>query len=129
MGILLDSHVFMWSVNKPSKLGPKTQALIEKTPDVYISIASLWELTIKFYIGKFAHSPESLLIALRAMGYTLLNLKTNHLLAYKTVIAMPHKDPFDRVLITQARAEKLQFVTADTTLLALKLPFIIDARS
>ena len=120
MRILLDSHVFVWTKCAPVNLSAKVRAaIIDPGNDVFISLASAWELWIKHAkspIPGFAPVLDSgaagFLAAARESGITLLEITLNHA---ATAAGLPrvHRDPFDRMLIAQAVIEKLTLVTAD----------------
>jgi PIN domain nuclease of toxin-antitoxin system len=109
--LLLDTHVLLWWHEDNPMLTAKGRALICNTADVYVSIVSLWEMAIKFSAGKLkfdiSHSMTEALADFR-----LLDLSVQHI---ETSVHLPwrHRDPFDRMLIAQAKAEGLTIVTND----------------
>jgi PIN domain nuclease of toxin-antitoxin system len=117
MKLLLDTHTFLWFIMGNLNLSANARALIEnQTNEKYISVASLWEIAIKVSIGKLSLSaPFATLIPeqLSVNGFELLNLETTHAAA---LIYLPfhHRDPFDRLLIAQAKVEQLQIVSIDS---------------
>src|SRR2546421_11524540 len=117
MKLLLDTHTFLWFIMGNPNLSANARALIEdQGNDKLLSIASLWEIAIKVSIGKLALSaPFDTLIPqqLSANGFELLRLEVNHAAA---LINLPfhHRDPFDRLLIAQARIEQMQIVSVDS---------------
>lgn len=115
--ILIDSHILLWLLDNPQKLGPKTIELVQGARSVLVSMASLWELAIKNKQGKLAYSPQQLTLAIHESGYDLLNIKPEHIIAYNT-IELSHGDPFDTLLIAQSKAEGIVIITADKLLLA-----------
>jgi PIN domain nuclease of toxin-antitoxin system len=112
-GVLLDSHVLLWSVMQtPRVLGIQTKVLlVDPLVDRYVSVASLWELSIKKSIGKLDF-PDALIDDIIKANITLLNIESSHL---KKLMLLPHHhgDPFDRLLIAQAQAENLTLITSD----------------
>jgi PIN domain nuclease of toxin-antitoxin system len=116
MRLLLDTHVFLWWHSERIKLSPKSLALCEDSEnDLYLSLASVWEIQIKFQLGKLMllddlnkiieHEQQENLIE-------LLPIQLNHIYG---LAELPnyHRDPFDRVLIAQAKAETLTLLTQD----------------
>jgi PIN domain nuclease of toxin-antitoxin system len=114
--LLLDSHVFIWSLEQTEKLGQKTQQLLQSGVSVYISKATLWELAIKYKTKKFPYDTNYLLEGIKLSGFLVLDIGTDHLQAYPTV-QLPSKDPFDLLLVTQAYVEQYMFITADSNIL------------
>ena len=116
MKLLLDTHIFLWFIMGSPHLTAKARALIEdETNRKFISVASLWEIAIKSSIGKLTLSaPFDQLIPqqLSLNGFELLPIEITHL---ATVVTLPfhHRDPFDRLLIAQAMAEKMPVVSSD----------------
>ncbi|MGC1176658.1 MAG: type II toxin-antitoxin system VapC family toxin [Candidatus Saccharimonadales bacterium] len=115
-GLLLDSHVFLWLLYAPDKIGAKAKIALRDADSVYVSVVSLWELTLKFDKGKLAYPPAELIKGVDALNATLLPLQPAHLLELPK-IKLTHQDPFDRLLLAQSKIEKLDLLTADTLLL------------
>ena len=114
--LLLDSHVFIWSLEQTEKLGQETQQLLRSGASVYISKASLWELAIKYKAKKFPYDTEYLLEGIKLSGFSLLDIDTEHLQMY-SITQLPNNDPFDLLLVTQAHFEQYKFITADRNIL------------
>ena len=109
--LLLDTHVALWWLSGHPRLDSASQALIAEA-DCRLSAASIWEVAIKFKLGKLDIDPRTLLEAVREANIRLLAVAPEHGAA--TVdLPMLHSDPFDRLLIAQARQEKLRLLTAD----------------
>jgi PIN domain nuclease of toxin-antitoxin system len=114
---LLDTNVFLWSNGAPEKLNRQaTSVLSSGVSEVYLSAASSWEIAIKFALRSLRlPSPPSQFIphAMRVMALRSLDITHFH-----SVVAgdLPrhHRDPFDRMLIAQARSETMVLLTADT---------------
>ena len=124
-GTLLDTHVLLWLLTDDPTLGDEARRLILRGP-TYYSAASAWELAIKSDLGKVT-IPDRLAAELRAAGLAELPVTAEHAVAIREV-ALPHRDPFDRLLVAAARVEGLTFLTADRVLLATGLPGVLDAR-
>lgn len=123
---LLDSHAFLWLLQEPQKLGFKSKKILEDEK-LWVSVATLWELTLKYRKGKLKFSPDWLLDGVNELNIDLLAIKPAHLTAFEGV-DIAHKDPFDLMLVLQAKTEGVYLLTADQTLLTLGLEFIINAR-
>lgn len=115
MRLLLDSCIVLWWLTEPQRLGKKAQQAIADTDnEVLVSAASLWELGIKHKLGRL-DLPHNFLEILHAEKIQILAIEAQHALA---VIDLPmiHQDPFDRMLIAQAKCEDLLLVTRDQTM-------------
>ena len=124
-GLLLDTHVVLWLLDDNPRLGIKARDRITASTAVYVSAASTWELAIKAAIGKIA-LPDDLDDAIDRSALRDLPVTRRHTLT-SDLAALPHKDPFDAVLVAQAAVERLTLLTADKKLLKA-LPDAVDAR-
>lgn len=115
MKLLLDTHILLWIAGQPEKLTESTRSLLT-TPEnsLFFSAASIWEIVIKLGIGRedFKVDPYRLRKMLVVHGYTELPITAEHALK---VVSLPllHKDPFDRLLLAQARTEGMMLLTVD----------------
>lgn len=111
MEILLDTHILIWHLTNNHRLSKEKSALIENPNNKkYISIASLWEITIKNSLGKLEID-----IPLKKMipkEISLLDLTISHLEVLQQ-LPFHHKDPFDRIIISQAISENLFLMSED----------------
>jgi PIN domain nuclease of toxin-antitoxin system len=119
--ILLDTHCWLWSYFAPAKLNPRAVTILEDlNHEVFFSIASSWEISIKYQIGKLPGLPDVparfLPPQLVADRITILPIKHSHVLMVAT-IPRHHYDPFDHLLVAQAQTEGLTLMTADERLL------------
>ena len=116
MKILLDTHIFLWFINKDRKLSTKTRdAIRDRNNQVYLSVVSIWESIIKYQLGKlpFPESPEIYLPQQRNRHLIKsLSLDENSCSKLITLPAI-HRDPFDRILICQALQHNLTIATVD----------------
>lgn len=113
MRLLLDSHALHWSVLDPGRLRSATvDVLTDPTNAVYYSAASLWELAIKRAKGRFSFDDREMLDAIGQQQFDELPILTRHGLEAAS-LPPHHADPFDRMLIAQARLEGLTLVTSD----------------
>jgi PIN domain nuclease of toxin-antitoxin system len=113
--LLLDTHVFLWAVAGSTSLKAPARRTIEAADEVYVSAASIWEIAIKARLGKIEANPAELAAAIEASGFLELPVKSVHC-AGVFALAAHHNDPFDRLLVSQAIAEPLRLLTADTLL-------------
>jgi PIN domain nuclease of toxin-antitoxin system len=109
---LLDTHTFLWWLKNSDKLGVKVREEISN-PDnnIYVSAASIWEISIKKAIGKL-EAPSNLTSIVKQKGFDQLPITLEH---GEGIGELPdiHKDPFDRILVVQAQKENLIIVTND----------------
>lgn len=116
-----------WWMTIPG-LGIAARRRIENDDVVYVSAATIWELTIKSMLGKLEVEPEfeSLLVD---QGIMLLPITAQHAAGIAQFPELLRHDPFDRLLIAQAKLERLDLLTADKVLLAAGYGFTVDATS
>jgi Uncharacterized protein conserved in bacteria len=116
MKLLLDSHSFVWMHDQPDKLSSNVaDQIIDPANEVYLSVATVWELQIKIKLGKFSFSDRlDNVIAdqRRVNGIQILPVSLSHAL-YVDKLPVHHKDPFDRLLIAQAIVEEMTLVSSD----------------
>jgi PIN domain nuclease of toxin-antitoxin system len=116
MKLLLDTHVLIWLVEGNDSLTQAAKEAIENEDyHLYLSIASLWEMTIKMSLGKLRLdvSLDRILESyILPSGIEILPINLHHLLVLRD-LPLHHRDPFDRLLISQARAEELTLVSGD----------------
>lgn len=116
---LLDTHLIYWWMTADAKLDKATQRIITKS-EIVVSTASMWEMVLKNVRGKLPLPQGSLVEQLEAQGFVVLPILPRHIESVRS-LGCPHADPFDRLLIAQARDEKLTLLTRDAALLALRL--------
>lgn len=111
MRLLLDTHVVLWWLGG-ERIRPKAlEAIAAADSDVWVSAASVWEMTIKSGLGKLA-MPDDLSEQLARHGFEVLPVGLQHALAVG-VLPPHHADPFDRLLVAQAQVEDLTIITRD----------------
>jgi len=120
--ILLDSHVLLWLLKEPGFIGKQAAQAIRQAEVVYVSAASVWELHLKRYRGKLPGMPAITLHELERAGLTPLSVTCTHTEAVLTT-PIPHKDPFDQLLLAQARVENAILLTSDRHLLTAQDTF------
>ncbi|TSE19449.1 PIN domain protein [Tepidimonas alkaliphilus] len=118
MNLLLDTHVALWALTDSPRLSARARELIESPrATIWISAATLWEITIKHALAR-GDMPVSGVEALRyfeAAGYRFLPVSPEHAVAVADLPPL-HADPFDRLLVAQARVEPMRLLTHDATL-------------
>lgn len=113
MRLLLDTHAVLWWLADDDQLGPRARKLIED-PDtkVLVSVVSLWEMVVKVRVGKLQADVGEIWEAILEAGFTVIDIGIAHLLEL-VALPMPHRDPFDHLLISQAKAEGAVFLSED----------------
>ncbi len=124
--LLLDSQALLWLLDDNPRLGSRARTSIGTAQGVYVSAATIWELTIKSMLGKLT-VPAGLPAILTEQGLQLLNVTAEHAEAIRDHPELARHDPFDRLLVAQADLAGLRLLTADRVLLGLAKDFILDA--
>ena len=121
MRILLDTHIALWAIADTSKLSDEVIKLLEKeSNEVFYSMVSVWEVAIKHIIKpeNMPVSEEEFVRLCEDTGFTRLPIEAGHIFLLKTLSrpndAPKHNDPFDRLLIAQAKYENLVLLTHDS---------------
>ena len=132
MKLLLDTHILIWALNDDPRLPQKARELLLKPENsIYYSVVSIWEVAIKHAIHpeNVAFTGRELAQFCNEAGFLPLNMQEKHVFSLETIEreddALPHNDPFDRILIAQAKAEKMRFLTHDSLLPYYKEPCIL----
>lgn len=129
MRILLDTHVFLWLLNGDPRLPPAFAAQIRQSRNqVYLSVASIWEAVIKFYTGKLALAdpPPQSLIAER-VRHRIRSLEIDEgSIAHLAMLPSLHRDPFDRIIISQANQHGMLLATVDPVIRAYPVALLPD---
>jgi PIN domain nuclease of toxin-antitoxin system len=113
-GLLLDTHIALWWFTADARM-PAAERVLIGSSRCQISVASVWEVAIKYRIDKIPVSPREFLAAIDTAAMRLLPIQPAHVVA-TAALPLLHKDPFDRLLVAQSMTEKLTLLTADTQL-------------
>lgn len=118
MKLLLDTHILLWAAGQPENLSESARTLLT-TPEnnLFFSAASIWEIIIKLGLGRedFKVDPHRLYRMLIVHGYAELPITSEHALKVQSLPPL-HKDPFDRLLLAQARTEGMLLLTGDLSI-------------
>ena len=116
MKILLDTHIFLWAITDDSRLTRRQQQIFsDEHNDLFLSVASVWEIVIKVAVGKLPLPQPSVAYVerhLKKNQIKLLPLRLPHLSALESVPLL-HRDPFDRILVAQAQVEGMPILSVD----------------
>ena len=126
MEYLIDTHILIWYAENDPKVSSKTIEIISNLDNrIFVSHASLWEITIKKGLGKLEYPASILEMAyfLENNLFSILNFDFNH---YNSYLKLPphHFDPFDRMLIAQAQSENLTIITQDDKFRNYSVPIV-----
>ena len=124
MKLLLDTQLLLWAAVAPERLSARAKREINDPENqLLFSAASLWEIAIKSTLGRadFSIEPRVLRRAMLDNGYTELPVNSEHAVNIDTLPPL-HKDPFDRLLLSQALVEGITLLTADAQLARYKGP-------
>jgi PIN domain nuclease of toxin-antitoxin system len=112
MSLLLDTQVLLWYLGHSERIGQRARRRIDQASAVvFVSVVSVWEIEIKRALGKL-RAPNDLEQSLAEKRFSELSLRLTHVAELASLPSL-HRDPFDRMLVAQARAEQLTLVTAD----------------
>jgi PIN domain nuclease of toxin-antitoxin system len=116
--LLLDTHILLWWLSNNPKLGAKTRAMIsDPRAEPMVSIASFWEVAIKSRIGKLNEFGSLLMAQAKSEGFGVLHVEPRHLAVLERLERVPgHNDPFDHLIVAQAKAENAMLITGDKQL-------------
>jgi PIN domain nuclease of toxin-antitoxin system len=113
MKLLLDTNALIWWMDDEPMIGREARQLIANPANTVIStVVSLWEITMKWRVGKFPQSGSVYHDLLNEEGIELIDVKWHHVEALDG-LDMHHKDPFDHLILAQAKAEGAAIITSD----------------
>jgi PIN domain nuclease of toxin-antitoxin system len=114
---LLDTHAFLWAITDDRRLTRQARRILQ-TADLFLSVASFWEIITKVQTGKLPlPEPPSKYLPrhVAALGAQLLAIEAAHVLRLES-LPLHHRDPFDRLLVAQSLEENLPLLSCDTLL-------------
>lgn len=123
MKYLLDTHVFIWAMEDNKRLQQEIKDTISSSKNkVFVSVSTIWEITIKKSLKKLK-TPFDIEASIEKTGLQVIPIQITHALKIEK-LPLHHKDPFDRILIAQAKVENLTLITADQKIWQYKLSLI-----
>ncbi len=115
-GWIVDSHALLWFLLDDPRLSPVAREVMEDPrAHLYVSIASFWEIAIKKGLGRFS-PPDDLPELAVAHGFDVLPVEIEHAWAVRRLPQTDHRDPFDRMMVAQARVETMPIISGDSQL-------------
>ena len=131
MEFLLDTHIILWTLFKPYNLSQKAiSVLSNKENEFYYSIASMWEVAIKHrkHPKAITRSGTEFMHYCEAMGFTKLPIDDRHICALETIHEKEgckgHDDPFNRILLAQAKGDGMTLLTHDSKFSYYDEPYV-----
>jgi PIN domain nuclease of toxin-antitoxin system len=113
VSFLLDTHPFVWFLVDPKRIPRRLMTILTDSGKVLcVSVVTVWEATIKTGLGKLSLPLDELEATIALAGFTTLPITVAHALEVRHLPSL-HRDPFDRLLVAQARHERLTLVTRD----------------
>jgi len=112
---LLDTHVLLWSIFESYKLSKKSQKiLLDRNSRKFVSISSIWEISIKYRIGKLPlpNGLSDIFTEIELNGFGYLGIGLIHIEKYNA-LPLLHRDPFDGIIVAMAMSEQMIIITAD----------------
>ena len=132
MKLLLDTHIALWAVSDSKKFSEEVRELLEsKENEVYFSIVSAWEIAIKRKLrpDQMPMDEETFVYLCEETGFEMLDIWLPHIFALKNLTrqenAPRHNDPFDRLLLAQAKTEGIRFLTHDSLITGYNEPCVM----
>ena len=126
MKLLLDTHVLLWfQAGDPSLPKAAEQAIRSQANEAFVSMVSFWEIGLKYSIGKLPlRMPlDAFFATITEAPFQILTLDSPHIVA-ASALPLHHRDPFDRMLIAQARYEGMHIITVDAQIKSYDVPLI-----
>jgi len=129
--ILLDTHIILWAITGDARLTDKIRSyLLNPSNEIFYSIASMWEVQIKYGVKKLPISGIDFMHYCEQAGYYKLPVDDLHVQELagleRDESAPPHNDPFDRILLSQAKAEGFTFLTHDPFFRGYNEPCVVE---
>lgn len=123
MNLLLDTHVLLWWLDDNPGLSRRARTVIADGNNlVFVSAGVIWEIQINHALGKLK-IPKNFRIVLDQQGFELLDITVEHAYAVGK-LPLYHRDPFDRILVAQAKLENMILVSRDKRIKKYKIPLI-----
>jgi PIN domain nuclease of toxin-antitoxin system len=126
MNYILDTHILLWTRLEPSKLAKPQRSILESSTDrKFVSTLTIWELSLKFSLGKLdlgGHTPEEFMSTAYKLGLQVIAPTPDQFASFHQLPKnIAHKDPFDRMLIWQAIQSDMCLISSDVKLAAYEV--------
>ena len=131
MDVLLDTHIIMWTLFEPNRVENRVREILTNPEnDFYYSVASMWEIAVKHRKkpALMQHSGTEFMHYCEAMGFHKLEIDDRHVCALETLFqrggSPVHEDPFDRILLAQAKGDGMMLLTHDSKFSTYEEPYV-----
>ena len=125
MKLLLDTQIALWWLTANKQLKARAKRRIAEA-ECYLSVVSIWEVAIKYRLGKLPIAPAFFRDAIKDAGVEVLPIIDKHAIEFDYADSM-HRDPFDNLLLVIAKVERMKLMTADATLLNISADLTLSA--
>jgi PIN domain nuclease of toxin-antitoxin system len=113
---LLDTHIILWWLTNPKLITPRAHKIIsDKDNRIFVSTASLWEMAIKKSLGRLT-LPRNIVEILQTEGFQIISIEHEEALGISDLPQI-HQDPFDRMLVMQAKLYSCALITRDKNIM------------
>lgn len=127
--VIVDSHILLWALQQPEKINSaQAKNALNTSTDRYVSLATIWELGLKHRKGKLNFSASQLLSGVNELGMTILPITKEHIVE-SVALTNSHNDPFDLLLLAQAKIEGFALISADKIIIEVGSDYVINARN
>lgn len=127
-GLLLDTNALWWVLSDDPRLGAGSRTRLQETGRVHFSSISVLEITMKEMLGRLS-APGDVAVDAESAGLVELPFRSRHAAGLRDFPSLSRHDPFDRMLLSQARIEELALLTSDRQLHMLGLDWVLDAHA
>ncbi len=131
MDVLLDTHIIMWTLFEPNRVANRVREILTNPEnDFYYSVASMWEIAVKHRKkpALMQHTGTEFMHYCEAMGFHKLEIDDRHVCALETLFqrggSPVHEDPFDRILLAQAKGDGMMLLTHDSKFSTYEEPYV-----
>ena len=125
MKLLLDTHVVLWWLDDDPCLGRRARNIIaDDSNETFVSIATLWEVAVKHRIGKLKVCAADVFERMSVDNFQLMAIAVEHVKTVETFSPSVHNDPFDHLLLAQAKIERARLMTNDDQMRHYGVPCI-----
>ena len=118
MNILVDTHILLWALAQPKKLKPmERRALLAPDAVIFVSTVSLWEISLKYQLGKIRIQPfdiDVIMTGIQRSGYSVVTVSADEAISFCRLPHLANTDPFDRLLMWQAICNHYYFMSRDS---------------
>ena len=128
MNYLIDTHILLWLLDDESAIPSTTLAQLKNSDNqLFVSITSVWEISIKRSLGKLVVSrpTQTIVDELALLGIVIWTMLPSHAFQVET-LPLHHRDPFDRIIIAQALVEGCVVVSKDANFPLYTVPLLWD---